>query len=36
MTVLRPEDWPITLVERADWLPSMITAFLDAPMPEAR
>ena len=24
-----------TLVERADWLVSMITAFLDAPMPEA-
>lgn len=25
----------ITVVERADWLASMITAFLDAPMPEA-
>jgi pimeloyl-ACP methyl ester carboxylesterase len=24
-----------TLVERGDWLGSMITAFLDAPMPEA-
>jgi hypothetical protein len=25
----------VTFVERADWLLSMITAFLDTPMPEA-
>jgi hypothetical protein len=25
----------VTLVERAEWLLSMIGAFLDAPMPEA-
>jgi pimeloyl-ACP methyl ester carboxylesterase len=24
----------VTLVDRAEWLASMITAFLDAPMPE--
>jgi hypothetical protein len=24
----------VTLVDRADWLLSMMTAFLDAPMPE--
>jgi hypothetical protein len=26
----------VTLVDRDDWLLSMIPAFLDAPMPEAR
>jgi pimeloyl-ACP methyl ester carboxylesterase len=31
-----PGTTHVTLVERADWLVSMITAFLDAPMPEAR
>jgi pimeloyl-ACP methyl ester carboxylesterase len=30
-----PGTTHVTLVERADWLLSMITAFLDAPMPEA-
>jgi pimeloyl-ACP methyl ester carboxylesterase len=30
-----PGTTHVTLVERADWLVSMITAFLDAPMPEA-
>ncbi len=31
-----PGTTHVTLVERADWLLSMITAFLDAPMPEAK
>jgi pimeloyl-ACP methyl ester carboxylesterase len=31
-----PGTTHVTLVERADWLVSMITAFLDAPMPETR
>ncbi len=31
-----PGTTHITLVERADWLLSMITAFLDAPLPEAK
>jgi pimeloyl-ACP methyl ester carboxylesterase len=31
-----PGTTHLTLVERAEWLLSMITAFLDAPMPEAR
>jgi pimeloyl-ACP methyl ester carboxylesterase len=31
-----PGTTHVTLVERADWLVSMITAFLDAPMPEVR
>lgn len=31
-----PGTTHITLVQRADWLGSMITAFLDAPTPEAR
>jgi pimeloyl-ACP methyl ester carboxylesterase len=30
-----PGTTHVTLVERADWLVSMITAFLDAPMPQA-
>ena len=29
-----PGTTHVTLVDRADWLLSMITAFLDAPMPE--
>ena len=29
-----PGTTHVTLLERADWLVSMITAFLDAPMPE--
>jgi pimeloyl-ACP methyl ester carboxylesterase len=31
-----PGTTHVTLVERADWLTSMITAFLDAPMPESK
>ncbi len=31
-----PGTTHITLVDRADWLISMIEAFLDAPMPEAK
>jgi pimeloyl-ACP methyl ester carboxylesterase len=31
-----PGTTHVTLVERDDWLVSMITAFLDAPMPDAR
>jgi pimeloyl-ACP methyl ester carboxylesterase len=31
-----PGTTHVTLVERADWLVSMITAFLDAPMPDAK
>ena len=31
-----PGTTHVTLVERADWLLSMITAFLDAPMPQAK
>lgn len=31
-----PGTTHVTLIERADWLLSMITAFLDAPMPQAR
>ncbi len=31
-----PGTTHVTLVDRADWLLSMITAFLDAPMPQAR
>ncbi len=31
-----PGTTHVTLVQRADWLLSMIPAFLDAPMPEAR
>jgi hypothetical protein len=31
-----PGTTHITLVDRADWLLSMITAFLDAPMPDAK
>jgi len=30
-----PGTTHITLVHRADWLRSMVTEFLDAPMPEA-
>ncbi len=30
-----PGTTHVTLVDRADWLLSMITAFLDAPMPKA-
>jgi pimeloyl-ACP methyl ester carboxylesterase len=30
-----PGTTHVTLVERADWLLSMVTEFLDAPMPEA-
>jgi pimeloyl-ACP methyl ester carboxylesterase len=30
-----PGTTHVTLVERADWLVSMVTAFLDAPMPDA-
>jgi pimeloyl-ACP methyl ester carboxylesterase len=30
-----PGTTHVTLVDRADWLPSMITGFLDAPMPGA-
>lgn len=29
-----PGTTRVTLVDRADWLTSMVTAFLDAPMPE--
>ena len=29
-----PGTTHVTLMERADWLVSMITEFLDAPMPE--
>jgi hypothetical protein len=29
-----PGTTHVTLVDRADWLISMITAFLDAPMPD--
>jgi pimeloyl-ACP methyl ester carboxylesterase len=31
-----PGTTHVTLIERADWLLSMMTAFLDAPMPEAK
>jgi pimeloyl-ACP methyl ester carboxylesterase len=31
-----PGTTHVTLVERADWLVSMITAFLDAPIPQPR
>ena len=31
-----PGTTHVTLVDRADWLISMITAFLDAPMPDAK
>ena len=31
-----PGTTHVALVERVDWLVSMITAFLDAPMPDAR
>jgi hypothetical protein len=31
-----PGTTHVTLVDRADWLASMITGFLDAPMPKAR
>ena len=31
-----PGTTHVTLIERADWLLSMIPAFLDAPMPEAK
>jgi pimeloyl-ACP methyl ester carboxylesterase len=31
-----PGTTHVTLVDRADWLASMITAFLDAPMPEGK
>ena len=31
-----PGTTHVTLIERADWLRLMMTAFLDAPMPEAR
>jgi|ERR671918_342064 pimeloyl-ACP methyl ester carboxylesterase len=31
-----PGTTHVTLVDRADWLTSMITAFLDAPMPKAK
>jgi pimeloyl-ACP methyl ester carboxylesterase len=31
-----PGTTHVTLIQRADWLLSMITAFLDAPMPEAK
>jgi pimeloyl-ACP methyl ester carboxylesterase len=31
-----PGTTHVTLVDRAEWLPSMITAFLDAPVSEAR
>ena len=31
-----PGTTHVTVVTRVDWLVSMITAFLDAPMPEAR
>ncbi len=40
--VVRPEHavlpgtTHVTLVDRADWLLSMIAAFLDAPMPKAK
>jgi hypothetical protein len=30
-----PGTTHVTLVDRADWLASMATAFLDAPMPES-
>jgi len=31
-----PGTTHVTLVDRAEWLASMITAFLDAPMPETK
>jgi pimeloyl-ACP methyl ester carboxylesterase len=31
-----PGTTHVTLVERAEWLASMVTAFLDAPMPETK
>jgi pimeloyl-ACP methyl ester carboxylesterase len=31
-----PGTTHVTLVDHADWLVSMITAFLDAPMPDAK
>ena len=31
-----PGTTHVTVVDRADWLVSMITAFLDAPMPGAK
>jgi hypothetical protein len=31
-----PGTTHVTLVDRADWLLSMVTAFLDAPMPERK
>jgi hypothetical protein len=31
-----PGTTHVTLVERADWLTSMVTEFLDAPMPKVR
>jgi hypothetical protein len=31
-----PGTTHVTLVDRADWLTSMVEAFLDSPMPKAR